>query len=362
MTKFVLFFVGCVIASSIAIPLSSDSQSNSETGNGSVNDGLVDQFVNHMANGIKLSNETLGQIKKYQNKIDDLKSQIDNKIQSITAEIGLVAAEHMKYSKLAIEAYRNVKSIIQRTRNSLFQLADKTERVTEDLIMYMEGWGPEYGKAEKKSYLLEQMKLLRELIDESKIVLANAKEKYELASDKMDEIDGHLSDFSRSLQRLTDESSDDHHEMANRVRSGVYGANGALLVGMITADAFGCSGLCSGLVAAPVIAASATVVEIKLAEALEKLNALEVKVAKANEDVKLIQEDTTTLKKFIDQEIILLYKWQNEAKIVDAKMSSVDGKLDLSLHRKSFTRALKRLHDIASNFSNRPIEIFKDDK
>jgi len=31
MTKFLLFFVGCVISSSIAIPLSSDSQSNSES-------------------------------------------------------------------------------------------------------------------------------------------------------------------------------------------------------------------------------------------------------------------------------------------------------------------------------------------
>lgn len=362
MAKFVLFFVGCVIASSIAIPLSSDSQSNSESGNGSTNDGLVDQFVNHMANGLKLSNETLSEIKKFQNKIDDLKSQIDNKIQAITQEIGLVAAEHMKYSKLAIDAYRNVKSIIRRERNTLFQLADKTERVTEDMIDYMEGWGPEYGKAEKKSYLLEQMKLLRELIDESKIVLANAKEKYEHASDKMDEIDGHLTDFRRALVRLTDESSDDYYEMAQKVRGGAYGASAGLLVGMIVADVFGCFGLCSSIVGGSTIAVTATTVEINLAEALERLNALEVKVENANKDVKSIQEDTTSLKNFIDQEITLLSKWQNAAKIVGAKMNSVDGKLDMSLHRKSFTKTLKGLHAIASEFSSRPTEIFKDDE
>jgi len=374
MTKFVLFFVGCVIASSIAVPVSSDSQSNSELENGSITDGLVDQFVNgsitdglvdqfvnHMADGLKLSNETLGQINIFQ-KIFDLKTQIDNKIQAITEEIGLVAAEHMKYSKLAIDAYRKVKSIIRRERNSLFQLADKTERVTEHLIFYMEGWGPEYDKAETKAYLLEQMKLLRELIDESKIVLADAKEKYELASDKMNEIDGHLSDFRRALQRLTDESSDDYHKMAQNVRGGAYGASAGLLIGMIVADVFGCLGFCSTIVGGATFGATAVTVEVKLAEAKERLNALEVKVATANNDVKEIQGQTTTLKRFIDQEIILLYKWQNAAIMVESRMTSLDGKLDVSLHRKSFTQALQGLHAIASEFSNGPTEIFKDIK
>lgn len=362
MTKFVLFFVGCVIASSIANPVSSDSQSNFESGNGSITDGLVDQFVNHMADGLKLSNETLGQINVFQKKISGLKAQIDKKIQGITQEIGLVAAEHMKYSKLAIDAYRKVKSIIRRERNSLFQLADKTERVTEHLIDYMEGWDPKYGKAETKSYLLEQMKLLRELIDESKIVLANAKEKYELASDKMDEIDGHLSDFKRALQRLTDKSSDEYYQMAQNVRGGAYGASAGLLIGMIVADVFGCLGLCTGIIGGATVGATAIGVEVELAEALERLNALEVKVANANKDVNSLQEDTTTLKRFIDQEIILLSKWQNAAKLVDKRMSSVDGKLDLSLHRKSFTKALQGLFAIASEFSNQPAEIFKDEE
>jgi len=359
MAKFVLFFVGCVIASSIAIPLSSDSQSNSESGNGSTNDGLVDQFVNHMANGLKLSNETLSEIKKFQNKIDDLKSQIDNKIQAITQEIGLVAAEHMKYSKLAIDAYRNVKSIIRRERNTLFQLADKTERVTEDMIDYMEGWGPEYGKAEKKSYLLEQMKLLRELIDESKIVLANAEKKYQLASTKMDEIDSHLEDFRRALARLIDESSAEHEEMAHKIRAGAYGTSAGLLAGMVLLDFLGCLGLCSGIYAGSQLAVTVPLVETDLAEAEGRLNTLQFKVENASKDVKLIQEDTKTLKNFINQEINLLLKWQNAAEQLGARMSLADGKLDIGLHRKIFTKALQDLNAIASEFSNRPTEILR---
>jgi len=359
MTKCVLFFVGCVISSSIAIPLSSDSQSNSESGNGSVNDGFVDQFVNHMWKGLKLSNETLGEIKKFQNKIERMKNQIDNKIQAITQEIGLVAAEHMKYSKLAITEYRNVKSIIRRERNSLFKLADKTERVTEDMIIFMEGWGPEYGKAEKKSFLLEQMKLLRELIDKSKIVLANAEEKYQLASTKMDEIDSHLSDFRRALARLTDEHSAEYDEMAHNIRAGAYGAGAGILAGTILLDIFGCLGLCSGLYAGSQLAVTVPLVETDLAEAEGRLNTLQFKVENASKDVKLIQEDTKTLKKFINQEITLLSKWQGAAEQLEAKMSYADGKLDIGPYRKSFTKAIQGLHAIASEFSNRPAEILR---
>jgi len=357
MTKCVLFFVGCVISSSLAIPLSSDLQSNS--GNGSVNDGLVDQFVNHMWKGLQLSNETLSEIKNFQNKIERMRNQIDKKIQAITQEIGLVATEHMKYSKLAINAYRDVKSIIRRERNSLFKLADKTERVTEDMIIYMEGWGPEYGQADKKSFLLEQMKLLRELIDESKIVLANAEKKYQLASTKMDEIDSHLEDFRRALARLIDESSAEHEEMAHKIRAGAYGTSAGLLAGMVLLDFFGCLGFCSGIYAGSQLAVTVPLVETDLAEAEGRLNTLQFKVENASKDVKLIQEDTKTLKNFINQEISLLLKWQNAAEQLGARMSLADGKLDVGLHRKIFTKALQDLNAISSEFSNRPTEILR---
>jgi len=354
MTRFVLLFVGCVIASSIAIPLSSDLQSNSKSGYGSINDGSVGEFVNHMAKGIKLSKETLVKLKDFQDMINRLKSQIDYKIREITAEIGLVNAEHIEYSKRAINAYRNVRSIIRRERVSLIQLAHKTEKVTTDLIFYMEGWGPEYGEAEKKSYLLEQMTLLGKLIDESKDVLANAKEKYELASDKMDEIDGHLSDFRRALQRLTDESSSDYYTWAQKVRGGAYGAMSGVVIGTLIADFLGCFGACTAIVGGSTIAVTTAGVETKLAELKERLNTLEDTVANAKHDVKLIQRDTTKLQNFINQEITLLSKWQNSVTIVEAKMISVAGKLNMRLHRKSFTRALQGLHDIASKFSIRP--------
>ena len=88
-----------------------------------------------------------------------MKNRVDKKIKDITTEIGVVNAGEIKHTKLALDAYRSVKSTLRRQRVKLTQLADKTVRVTDDLLLYLEAWGPDYSGEEKKSYLKIQMNL-----------------------------------------------------------------------------------------------------------------------------------------------------------------------------------------------------------
>merc|ERR1719328_189593 len=104
--------------------------------------------------------------------------EVDQKISEVTIRMGSVAAEADTLQKQASETYRNVKSTLRRTRQELFKLADKTIRVTDDVLLYLEGWGPNYDVKEKKAYFKIQMKLLQDLIDESRTTLNDVETKY----------------------------------------------------------------------------------------------------------------------------------------------------------------------------------------
>ena len=140
MKRLVLAFVIFLIASSYSNPLQSESNSTDIRNlNG---DGFVDQAVNGLTEGVEISKENLDKIREFLKKIDDMVKEVNQKISDMRIEMGTVNADHFRLTKLASETYRNVKSTLRRTRQKLFKLADKTIRVTKDVLLYLEGWGP----------------------------------------------------------------------------------------------------------------------------------------------------------------------------------------------------------------------------
>merc|ERR1711962_1133173 len=132
--------------------------------------------------------------------------------------MGSVAAEADTLQKKASDTYSNVKSILRRTRQKLFKLADKTIRVTDDVLLYLEGWGPNYDVKEKRAYFKIQMKMLQHLIDESRTKLNDAETKYNDAVDKIDEVDGYLTEFLQGLKKILDTTTNEHEALVDRTR------------------------------------------------------------------------------------------------------------------------------------------------
>jgi len=323
--------------------------------------GVVDMMVNVMSQGLKMSEGNLKKIKKFLGEIDEMKNRVDKKIKDITTEIGVVNAGEIKHTKLALDAYRSVKSTLRRQRFKLTKLADKTVRVTDDLLLYLEAWGPDYSGEEKKSYLKIQMDILQKLIEESKVVLEEAKKEYAAAIDKVDEVDGHLTGFSNAINRLLSNSTDEHAILENKVENAAIGGT-LILVGTVIADIFGCLGACTAVAITAGGAAGAGLAS-SLSEAEARLSQLENVVSRADDDIKLIREDTNNLMNFIKEEITLISSWQNAIDVLESKMEYAGDEdfLKLKLHRKSFEKALQGLHKAATDFLNVPTDIFEND-
>jgi len=366
MKRIVLALVIFQIASSYSNPLQSGPNSSGiRTLNG---DGVVNQTLNELTKGVEMSQENLNKIREFLTKIDRMIKEVDQKMADVRIKMGSLIAESVTLTKKASDTYSNVKSILRRTRQKLFKLADKTIRVTDDVLLYLEGWGPNYDVKEKKAYFKMQMKLLQDLIDESRTALNDAETKYNDAADKVDEVDGYLTEFLRSIKILSDSESEEHAAMKSRMRAGLYGGGSGVLVGTVIADILGCSGFCSGVFGA--VALTGTVqLETKIAELERKLNAdlelLETLVSSS--DSSLLDMKTGSigaLLEFIKIETGAIQRWQNAIEVLDDKMEYAKDEefFELSLNKRSFGNAVRNLKAAATVFYKKPRKIFGSDR
>merc|ERR1712038_1761350 len=362
MKRIVLTFVIFLIASSYSNPLpSGPGSSDIRLLNG---DGHVDEVVNQMTEGVEMSKENLNKIRGFLKKIDDMVMVGNQKISEVRIEMGSVYAHKHKLTKRASETFRNVKSILRRTRQELFKLADKTIRVTDDVLLYLEGWGPNYDVKEKKAYFKMQMKLLQDLIDESRTALNDAETKYNDAADKVDEVDGYLTEFLRSIKKLLDSESEEHAAMKSSMRAGLYGGGSGALVGTVIADVLGCMGICSGVLLTAGITGTA-VLETKIAQVEAELEILETLVSRSDSSIKDMKTNYIgVLLDFIKVETGAIQRWQNAIEVLDFKMGYAKDEefFELSLHRRTFGNAVRNLKAAATEFYKRPRKIFGTDR
>merc|ERR1712038_1987276 len=277
--------------------------------------------------------------------------------------MGTISNKKYKVANQASKTYRYVKSVLCRTRQELFKLADKTILVTTDVLVYLEGWGPDHLVKEKKKYFKIQMKLLEDLIDESKTVLDDAEIKYKNAANEIDEVDGHLTVFLQDIRKVLDNTTIEHAEMEHRLRAGYYTGGSAALVGTILADVFGCLGICSAIAGTTVLAGSATL-EIQIAAAETEMAKLEKVVSQSDSAIRDLKNgDIMILLNFIQLETGAIQKWQNAIEHLDEKMEYAKDEefFQLSIYRKSFGNAVRSLKVAATKFNERPKEIFGND-
>ena len=93
-----------------------------------------------------------------------------------------------------------------------------------------------------------QIDIMEGLMKESLELLTEAEKKYVSAIDNVDGVTTKLRDFHRGIKKLLDKESAEHKQWKTKLRAGAYGTSGAVTVGMIFADIFGCFGICSGVV------------------------------------------------------------------------------------------------------------------
>jgi len=371
MKRIVLTFVIFLIASSYSNPLPSGTISDNSGQNSTSSDirllngdGHVDEVVNQMTEGVEMSKENLNKIRGFLKKIDDMVMVVNQKISEVRIEMGSVYADKYRITKQASETYRKVKSILRRTRLELFKLADKTIRVTDDVLLYLKGWGPNYDVKEKKVYFKIQMKLLQDLIEESRTTLNDAETKYNDAADKIDEVDGDLTEFLQSLKKILDSNILKNAAFVNRMRRNVYGGSAGAVVGAIVLDLLGCSGICSAIAGTAVVTGTISM-ETSFDNVDDTFKRFEEAVSDTDTKVRELKNQfVEILLPFIMEETGLIQRWQNAIEHLDEKMEYAKDEefFKLSIYRKSFEKAVRSLKVAATKFNERPKEIFGNDR
>jgi len=358
MKRIVLAFVIFLVASSYSNPLQSGPDSSDiRLLNGN---GLVDEVVNELTEGVEMSKENLNKIRGFLKKIDDMVMVVNQKISEVRIQMGSVQTDEYRLTKQVWETYRNVRSTLRRARGELFRIADKTMWLTDDVLLYLEGWGPNYDVKEKRAYFKIQMKMLQHLIDESRTKLNDAETKYNDAVDKIDEVDGYLTEFLQGLKKILDTTTNEHEALVDRTRKNLYGGSAGALVGTIVLDLLGCMGICSA-VAGTVVVTGTISMETSIAEAENAIERFEEAVSDSGTTIReLKNRDIGILLQFIKVETGAIQRWQNVIDVLDEKMEHAKDEefFKLSLHRRSFGNAVRGLKDAATEFYKRPREIF----
>ena len=386
MAKLVLLLIGAIISTNLAFPSSLEKSNLAlpvipsdarifQPSKNYVKRSILDNeitgktVVSHMQKGLGINKKLMDKFKTFLKDIEYLEAEIDKKIIDVTKEIGLVVAENAKHMKLARDAFRNAKLSLHRTRRILVELADATIESTKDLKFFMEGWGPEYGEEEKKAYLLEQLKILENLIERTYTELGNAKVKYEEAESQLHNVNKHLDNFEDDLKKLRDEESTEFKALKSKLEKGIIIGGVATIpttIGAILLDFLGgCFGICSitNLVLASTVLGSQVGAVVTLQQAQATINELYETISNANTDVKEVKDNTEKLLDFIDVEMRLISSWKIAANDMEARLnskeqfeqSSTKQYIDLKLFRDIFQNDLHDLQKAATNFMNRKI-------
>jgi hypothetical protein len=326
--------------------------------------GVLDNVVKGLTDGSDIQSVVIDKVKEGVAKIDKLMKDVEVKITEITKDIGVINTERSESLREAYTTYRRIKVTLKDTRVELRRLAVQTELKTSDLILYMKSWDHEkYSSQEQKEYLKEQVEILKQLLEESNVILTDAKGKYDQAYLDFNTINARLEDFKLKVDLMLDEKTAEHQSWVVSVRAGIYGTAGGLTVLFGILDAVGCLGFCSGIGTSITWAASTAAAEAEIARVSAKIDEFGSTVLSSIESVDDITETTKGLQKFIEHETNIIVKWHESVKHMQKYVDDAtqDNFYRLTLKRERYEANLVKLRAAAQEFIDQPENIFGED-
>lgn len=245
------------------------------------------------------------------------------------------------------------------TRGDLRALAYKTKVACKKLEIYLEGWDNNVDNSEKRAYLKEQFRIMKELMKESFEILKKAETEFKQAVEDLSTISSSLRDFNRKVALALDTNSEYHETLFTAVRATAYSAAGGVSVGLAVADGFGCLGICSTVGNIINWGATAGTVESIIANLIAKIEELDGLGNSLIQDVVGLRENAKNLEKLLTNEIDIIARWELDAEDLHEELDRIDLAMfeKLALERKVFEDALARLRGSAEEYLAQPEEL-----
>jgi len=323
--------------------------------------GILNNVVKKLTKGSNIQSVIIDKVKEGVVKIDALMKEVEVKLTKITKEIGVINFERSASLRDAYKTYRRIKVTLKDTRVELKRLAVQTELKLSDLLIYVEAWDHEkYSIQDQKVYLKETVVLVKQLLEDSKVILADVKNKYDQAYLDFETINEKLEDFKQKVDLMLDENSTEHQSWVGGVSDGIFATAGTLTAIFAILDATFCFGLCSAFGTNTTWTGSIVAVQARVAEVTTKLEEFEGTVLDSIYSVNEISNATKGLHTFIEKETSMIIEWHQSLRHADNYIDEAteENFYRLTLKRQQYEANLVRLRDAAREISSQSDNIF----
>jgi len=280
--------------------------------------------------------------------VDVLVKESEIAIRNLKAQAKDLDLEQFNFTKNFISKFNDAKLNLLEARRELVSLASETVLLCDNIEIGIRDWQDEHAAA----LLKNQFTQLRRLIDETKIKLSSAREKYADLINTWLTINEEIATFKLKLNRATDTNTDEYESWTTKIRTAYISSASAVTAGMIIADIFGCLGICSGVVTTGTWIAGATTAETAIAKYGVEIKSLEEQVDKAIASLGNLDQSTEAAIKLMTKEMNLVITWQAAAKNVENTINdfTYEQMQAIKAFQNIFANSIGKLKSAAKNF------------
>merc|ERR1712018_944985 len=305
------------------------------------NDGGIDkvkELFDTGNNGLGLASKLLDYAKDTVEKVDDFLNMAKESIEQI----------NNKSTTINLENYNSAKIELLSARSDLLSLSLDTQHACENLEILFQYWDDT-----TPTMIQQQLNTIKRLMNESEVALKTAQEKYRSLLNIWNEIAEDIDDFKFRISEMTDEESEAYGNWTKTLREAVYGTNGAITLGMLIADLFGCLGICSGIVTTSTWTISVSTLETTIADYTAELKALEKQTELALMDLHALDEACETTIETLSSELQLIRNWSEAVEKVKKSLVifSADELKEYARYKDKFLSTISKLKRAAENLS-----------
>jgi hypothetical protein len=283
----------------------------------------------------------------------------EDMIKRMTMELEQVEREHLKLMSNYTSEFHNAKSELREARQALRSLAEQTDIEVETILGYLKYYDNTNNSEEKAFYLKKQIKILKNLMKETEVLLTEVQGKYNNSIKNLGQIGFSMDIIVQKLETRTDKASEEYQEWTTKARAGVYGTCSGTITALIFADIFGCAGICSTINGVACGAAIAGI-EVQIAETEATLMSMKMTSERVGKEVGGVEDVIKKATETISKELAIIGKWEVKAKAVERAIENnpIEEIKKYDGVRNEFRNKLKGLQDVVWEFLAQPVTLF----
>ena len=198
---------------------------------------VVEELEDKFVSGTNITKNAISLLKDKFNEFDALIQEADQNIHVVQQDIAALTSQNLKFTKDFLTEYHGAKEEVRVIRQDLRKLARKTVSACDKMKKLIENWDEK-----ENAFIKQQFKIMRLLLEESLETLENAKIRYNTAITSINKATKQLRLFSEKVHKMTDVNSQEYEQWTSDARAAAYTTAGAVSVGLLVADIFGCLG------------------------------------------------------------------------------------------------------------------------